>query len=304
MSANTWSQNLKLSWKNILISGLAVALAALLLSLIQPFEYRSTMRFTVSQRQFGFNQDAYAAAKSSEKLARNIADTINSRAFLEDIFNSGFGIERAGFPADETKMRKAWEEKVSAKTQTETGMLTIEVYDTAKARALQVSEAITYVLNTKGADYHGGSRDVQIKRIDDPLVSKWPARPNLPINLAVGFTLGVLAAVAYYFLKGAPSAPATPGTPAGNSPVEKEDELPAPIVPIVPPTPEPAPEPVAPVAEPIFPPAPRPIERPIAETPVQNNNFNNYQQPADQNFWHPMQAVRQVELPKNWLFED
>lgn len=202
MNEQNGLKNLKHYGKNILIWGLGAALAALILSLVQPFEYQATMRFVISQRQFGFNQDAYAAAKSAEKLATNIADTITSKAFLMDVLSAGFGVDRANFPQDEAEMRKVWEKKISAETAANSGMLTIKIYDTDKNRATQIAEAVTYVLNTKGADYHGGSRDVSIKRIDDPLVSKWPARPNLPVNVAGGLILGILAGGVFYFLRG------------------------------------------------------------------------------------------------------
>ena len=306
MQEQIWPKILRFYWKNILIGALAVALVALIFSLIQPFEYRGRMRFVISQRQFGFNQDAYAAAKSAEKLARNIADTISSGAFLEDVLNSGFGVERDIFPQDEAKKRKAWEEKISAETQTDSGLLTIKVYDTDKDRVLRIAEAVTYVLNTKGADYHGGSRDVQIKRIDDPLVSKWPARPNLPVNVASGLALGALAAAVFYFLKGAPTEAAINNgkwTEVAVVPVavavEAKMELKTEIAPVNVAEPEKpvasAEAPVAPVRVVVEPPENLPIAHETGE------NFWGIRVPEEE----PEEKVTEKqELPDSWLFKD
>jgi hypothetical protein len=45
-------------------------------------------------------------------------------------------------------------------------------------------------LVTQGWEYLGG--DVAIKIVSEPLVSKWPVRPSVPLNGAIGFLVGFL----------------------------------------------------------------------------------------------------------------
>ena len=60
--------------------------------------------------------------------------------------------------------------------------------------------AINYNLITKNNYYHGLGDKVTLKVIDEPLVSNWPAKPNLPLNFGLAIVLGVLIGLAQIYV--------------------------------------------------------------------------------------------------------
>jgi capsular polysaccharide biosynthesis protein len=82
----------------------------------------------------------------------------------------------------------------------DTGILVINAYDTDRDFASQLVRAISYVLVNKGAEYHGGGNDVEIKIVDDVFVSKYPVRPNIILDMSLAAVIGIALGCAFVIL--------------------------------------------------------------------------------------------------------
>jgi capsular polysaccharide biosynthesis protein len=185
-----YSKIFKKNWELVaLIVGVAVVLA-LIVSLLQPFQYAANTKILIIQKQ-DKNLDAYTATKSAERIGKNLVNVLYTSSFYNEVIESSEDISNH-FPADGQERRKAWKKNVKADVIPETGILEINVYDMDKAYATQLVKAISYVLVSKGSDYHGGGTDVEIKIVDDVLLSKYPVRPNIALNAVLALVIGFL----------------------------------------------------------------------------------------------------------------
>lgn len=185
-----YSKILKTNWEIVaLIMGLAILLA-LVISLVQPFQYAASTKLLIIQKQ-EINTDAYTATKSAERIGQNLANIIFTSSFYNDVIDSNASIE-SRFSQDSTERRKEWEKNIEVNVAPETGLLEITVYDTDKNFASQLVRSIAYVLVTKGAEYHGGGTNVEIKVVDDVFLSKYPKRPNIILNGSLALIIGFL----------------------------------------------------------------------------------------------------------------
>ena len=157
-------------------------------SLTQSFEYASGVKLLVIQ---GENQgyDSYTAAKSAERFGHTLTEVIYTTSFFDKVMTSGFNLV-SDFSEDEEKKRKEWTQKVEAQMIPQTSILEIKVYDEEKHQAEEYALAIAHVLSTKGNEYYVGDNELVIKTVDAPLTSKYPVRPNIPLNVAASFIVG------------------------------------------------------------------------------------------------------------------
>lgn len=201
MFSQEFIKNLKNKKGMLVLIVLGAMILSLVFSFVQTFEYKSEASIYVIQHQEGLTaRDAYAAAKSAEKLAKNMSRMIYTSTFMERIFETNYGIDRNILPSEEIKKRKEWNKKIETYVVPETGILDISVYDSDKVMAEKITQAIIYVLVTEGQDFHGGGEEVEVKIADAPIVSKYPARPNVFVNLGVSFILGLVLALVIVFL--------------------------------------------------------------------------------------------------------
>ncbi len=189
---------IKQNWQIIALVTLALVVLSLIISLIQPFEYRSRVEFLIIQKQ-NYNLDAYAAARASEKMASNLATVVKTKSFFDKVMDSNFGIDKNRFPKDENKLRKVWQNKISARVFPETSILSVDVYDKNKKEANKIASGIAYVLVNNSAEYYGGGNNISIKVVNAPLVTRHPARPNIALNILGGLILGLILSSSYVF---------------------------------------------------------------------------------------------------------
>jgi len=167
------AQLLERHWKTIAVSAVLVMVAAAALSFVRPLEYSSTMRLLIIQKA-GVNLDPYTAIRSAERIS----------------------IDRSYFDPIESKRRQQWSDMVSTQVTHETGFLQISVYHKDKDQASEIARAIAFVLTTEGNQFIGG-RDLEIRLVDAPLQSRWPVRPNVPLNAFLGAVIGVILSSLY-----------------------------------------------------------------------------------------------------------
>ncbi len=185
------------NWRTLAFAGALGLVLAVLVSFVRPLEYSSSTRLLITQ-ELG-DVDAYTSARSTERIADILSSVVYSTDVFDKVLSSGYPIDEAFFPADETKRRKKWENAVVTSVSRSNGYLTITAYHPDVAQAEEFVRAVAYILSTDGWQYVSGG-NISVRIIDDPLNSRYPVRPNLIVNGVSGFVLGILAGAGYILI--------------------------------------------------------------------------------------------------------
>lgn len=188
-------QLLEQRWKTIAVASLICLLAAGGLSFVRPLEYSSAMRLLIIQKA-SQSLDPYTAIQSAERIADNLSQVIYTSVFFDRVINAGFKIDKTYFNPNENKRRAQWGDMVTAEVAHSTGFLLITVYHTDKDQASEIGRAVAYVMTTEGNNYIGGT-NLEIRLVDTPLQSRFPVRPNIPLNAFLGAVIGSILSALY-----------------------------------------------------------------------------------------------------------
>ena len=69
--------------------------------------------------------------------------------------------------------------------------MNVSAYATDNQKAEQIVRAVAEVMISRVDTYTSGS-NVEIRLIDNPLNSRFPVRPNIPVNTMVGLVVGIV----------------------------------------------------------------------------------------------------------------
>jgi capsular polysaccharide biosynthesis protein len=198
MTKPQYSTLLLKSWSTIVLFAVFGLVLAVILSFLNRLEYSSTVRLLIIQ-DVGV-VDAYTAARSSERIAEDLSTITYTTSFYDKVMDAGFGIDEEYFEEDEYKRRKQWNKIISTTVARGTGLLTIKAYHQDVDQAERISSAIAFVLTNEGWTYTSGG-NITVRLVDEPLNSRWPARPNIPANAFSGLILGGLIGVVYVLIQ-------------------------------------------------------------------------------------------------------
>jgi capsular polysaccharide biosynthesis protein len=185
-------------WPIVLLSAACGLVLAILLSLIHSLDYSATTRVLITQ-ELG-SVDAYTASRSAERIVDDLSGVLYTSDFFNKVMNSGYKIDKSFFSTDEIKRREQWEKAVTASTSLSSGMLAIRAYHPDPEQAKEIASAVAYIYVTQGWTYISGG-DITVQVVDEPLNSRYPVRPNLPVNGISGFFLGAIAGAAYVYIQ-------------------------------------------------------------------------------------------------------
>jgi capsular polysaccharide biosynthesis protein len=173
----------------------------MIVSFAQPLKYSSESRLLVVQN-FPEETDPYAISKSNEYLTSILSKVISSNLFYEDIMDSGFLINRDYFSKNNNtkKEMKNWRKTVYAKPISDSGIIDIKVYHQNKEQLAQIANAINFILKSKHNFYHGAGNNITIKIIDKPIISTWPTKPNVLLNVIIAFIFALVLSLSYIYL--------------------------------------------------------------------------------------------------------
>ncbi len=194
----SYLQILKRDWSIIALIVAITVVVALVFSIIQPFKYRATSKILIIQNQVSY-LDAYTATKSAEKIGKNLTQVISSSSFYNDVVELNPKVANI-FSKDSNDRRKEWIEDVNAKVVPETGILELNVYHQDRKVATELLKTIDFILVNDSNKYHGGGSTVSLQVIDDVYLSKYPVKPNLPLNLFFGFAFGYFLGSVFIYL--------------------------------------------------------------------------------------------------------
>ncbi len=181
------------SWKFILLTTVIGALLALGLSFTQTLKYSSTERVLITQTN-ATGLDPYTAIKSTESIANNLSEIIYTTSFFNAVMAKG-SIDASYFPQDEINKRKLWQQTIETQVAPGTGVVSIIAYHPNRDQATELAVRVAEELANVTPNYFGYSVRVQI--IDDPLPSRFFAKPEFLRNIAIGAVLGLLLSAAW-----------------------------------------------------------------------------------------------------------
>lgn len=167
------------------------------LSLLSPLKYGAKSRLLVLQD--ASSSDAYSLSKSNEYLGNLFAQVVYSSSFYDQVIASPYNIDRNYFSGSYSQQLKKWRETISTSTQGDTGIVEINVYHTNVQEAKQIALAINDILINNNQNYHSG-QNIKVNIIDQPLVSSYPVKPNLPYNGALALVASFLVSLFYVYI--------------------------------------------------------------------------------------------------------
>mgnify|MGYP002639521432 CR=1 FL=1 len=182
---------LKKRWKLLFISGLILAISAGFFSLLLPLEYRADAQvYIISKSRYGV--DPYTVVKSAERVGENLIQLTRTSDFYNKVMEQpGHDLDKSMFEnVSERTKRKRWQKTVQTSVVYGTGVLNISAYNEDPDMAKKYAGATADTLAAQGWQYVGG--DVTIKVVNEPVVSRFPMRPNVLLNAILGFILGIL----------------------------------------------------------------------------------------------------------------
>lgn len=186
---------LRKRFKVMVLVGIVFALIAGLVSLAIPSQYRAEAQLLlISQSRYGV--DPYTAVKSSERIGENLAQVVETSDFFNKVFAQGnIQVDRSPYEGiSERKKRKQWQRDVDATVVYGTSVLNIAAYHIDPDQAKRLAGAVAQTLLGQGKGYVGG--DVEMRIVNQPVASQFPVRPNIFMNVILGFLLGMLLAAA------------------------------------------------------------------------------------------------------------
>jgi len=200
MESKEFLQLIKQRKRAITAVAVLFILLSLALSVAQPLKYGATSRLLVVQN-FNIGADPYAVSRSNQLLSNVLVQVASSDSFYNEVVNSGYNIDKTYFSnTDPQKELAKWQKTVSVKSLSDSGIVEVNIYHPDKYQLDQIAQAVNYIYQTKHQEYDGSGDAITIKVIDKPLVSRWPVKPNLPLNMALGLIFGLLCGGVYVYL--------------------------------------------------------------------------------------------------------
>lgn len=165
-------------------------------SLLFPLKYGANSRLLVVPETSG--SDPYTISRSNEYFGNLLSQVVYSSSFYSLVLESSYDIDRSYFSGNNSDQIKIWRKTVSTSTISDTGIIEINIYHPRPEQARQIALAVNDVLMNKNAMYSG--QGVKINMIDQPLVSSYPVKPNLPKNAAAAFAGSLMLSLFYIYL--------------------------------------------------------------------------------------------------------
>ncbi|MBU0614453.1 hypothetical protein KJ766_04220 [Patescibacteria group bacterium] len=185
-------------WPTVLLVAAIGLLLGVGLSFLRPLEYTSTVRLLITQRLGAV--DAYTASRSAERIADDLASIIYTSTFFDKVMYSNVDIDESYFSGTEQKKREKWEKSIVTSVSRNTGLLSIKIYHTDTAQAEMIAMSIAGVLEAEGWNYTSGG-NLSIQMVDEPLNSRFPARPNILMNGFSAMIIGAMTAIGFLFIE-------------------------------------------------------------------------------------------------------
>ena len=192
------------AWKAVIVvSAICATIVFLVFLFLIPLEYRADGQVLISN-QGVYGVDPYTAAKSAERNAETIVHIIHTDDFYNRFVDvakftsfSHFDIEYLE-SLDSRAKRKLWENTVDASVEYGSGILNIMLYHKDKEVVNELAGVVLDTLVKNGSEYMG--ENVQMRIVNQPIVSKLPVRPNIFFATIGAFLIGIIGAAGVVIL--------------------------------------------------------------------------------------------------------
>ncbi len=186
------------TWRLIALAIFVGAGLAVAFSFAQPLRYSSTVRLLITQTN-NVGVDPYTAIKSTERIAQNLSEIVYTSSFFNAVKEKA-QIDPSYFSTDEISRRKEWRSTIETSVSAGTGVMSVTAYHTTRAVATELAVRVAQELANVAPNYFGYSVRVQI--IDDPLPSRFFAKPDFLQNALLGAIAGFLLGTAWVLGRG------------------------------------------------------------------------------------------------------
>jgi capsular polysaccharide biosynthesis protein len=184
----------------IIFSGLILALISLGVSIFLPRQFSAESQVLIMPRdQFGTDQ--FTQLKSAEQVGESLTQIIHTTDFYKKVIDDSettFNKEKWTAMVERSR-RKKWQKDIVASMVYGTSIMRIVAYSDTQDDAMDMSRAVARILSARAFEYAGSN--ITVKIVSDPLVSRWPARPNLILNVGVGFIVGAFFGIFWVLIK-------------------------------------------------------------------------------------------------------
>ncbi len=181
----------------IIASVLIFLAIAMVITFSQPLKYRVSSRLLIISD--GAISDPYTIAKSNQYLSSLLSEAVYSGSFFQLLTASNYDINWNYFSGDYKKQIKIWKKSIMTRSVNDTGVLEVEVYHPDPYQARQIAYAVNNALITQNNVYQGSATGLRVKVIDEPTVSSYPVKPNLPLNAGAAIIFGGAFGLAYIY---------------------------------------------------------------------------------------------------------
>lgn len=180
---------------NIIVAFMLIGGALCLVgSFLQPLKYASTMRLLVVPGNIG-TVDPYTAFRSIDRISDNLSQVVYTTHFFNKVYARNPSLDQSFYPLDEQRKRKSWRKTVDVFVARGSGFFSVTAYHRDSSQATLLARSIADVLIADGWEYVGG--DLEIKVVDTPLPSRFPAKPNILFNFLAGLIGGGVIGLLY-----------------------------------------------------------------------------------------------------------
>lgn len=190
---------LKSKW---LITGFAIfgLLLGLGYSFMQTPQYQASVGLILLPHS-SEGLDAYSAIKTSERIGENLIGILYTSSIFDKLQAPDYQIDFSYFPNNNpTKLKEQWGKTVSAYMRYNSGLLYINVFHQNAEQATLIAKALAQILVSNGNEYVAQDGIVDIRLIDNAIVSEKPVKPNYLLNGLLGLiTLTILAKIYILF---------------------------------------------------------------------------------------------------------
>jgi len=167
-------------------------------SLINPLKYSAESRLLVVQNTSGV--DPYTVSKSNEYLGNLFSQVAYSGSFYNLVLASPYDIDKSYFSGNYNNQMRIWNKTIQTKTLSDTGIIEINVYHPNPYQAQQIALAVNDILINKNSNYQGNGQAIKVNIIDQPLISNYPVKPNLPQNILIALLASLLFSLFYIYI--------------------------------------------------------------------------------------------------------
>jgi len=197
MEINTFIQNVKKRKSKLFVFILIFLIVAATISFSQPLKYSASSRLLIIQE--GSTSDPYTIAKSNQYIGSLLSEAVYSGSFLELLAANSNNIDWSYFSGNYKQQLKRWEKTISARNINDTGVMEINIYHPNSDQAKKIAIVVNNLIVTQNNNYQGSTDMVTVKVIDQPVVSSWPVKPNLPLNFGAALIFGLLFGLTYIY---------------------------------------------------------------------------------------------------------